>query len=166
MSLAKHIPVLNKEIIEYLNINPQGIYVDATLGDGGHSESILHKINKGFLYSFDCDFLAIEKCQQKFNNNKKIFLIHNNFAFLKEELLQRNISAIDGIVFDLGLSSAQIEDNKRGFSYLRDSFLDMRMDSQKKINAAYIVNNYSYLQLKKFFGFTVKNLKLLGYLEK
>ncbi|WP_341266594.1 16S rRNA (cytosine(1402)-N(4))-methyltransferase RsmH [Candidatus Phytoplasma fraxini] len=151
MSLVKHVPVLNKEIIEYLNINPQGIYVDANLGDGGHSESILNQIHEGFLYSFDWDYLAIEKCQKKFKNRKQICLIHNNFAYLKKELLERNISAIDGIVFDLGLSSSQIEDDNRGFSYLRDSFLDMRIDTQQKINAAYIVNTYSFLDLKKIF---------------
>ncbi|MGI3136228.1 MAG: 16S rRNA (cytosine(1402)-N(4))-methyltransferase RsmH [Candidatus Phytoplasma vitis] len=153
MSLFKHIPVLNKEIIEYLNINPKGIYVDATLGGGGHSESILNKLNEGYLYSFDRDLYAIQKCKKKFENKKQIFLIHNNFAFLKEELLKRNISSIDGIVFDLGLSSFQIEDNTRGFSYLQNSLLDMRMDIKQKIDASYIVNNYSFSELKKIFLF-------------
>ncbi|AYJ00962.1 16S rRNA (cytosine(1402)-N(4))-methyltransferase [Candidatus Phytoplasma ziziphi] len=153
MSLLKHIPVLNKEIIEYLNINPKGIYVDATLGGGGHSESILNKLKEGFLYSFDRDLYAIQKCQKKFENKKQIFLIHNNFSFLKEELSKRNISSIDGIVFDLGLSSFQIEDNTRGFSYLQNSLLDMRMDIKQKIDASYIVNNYSFAELKKIFLF-------------
>lgn len=160
MSLFKHIPVLNKEIIEYLNINPKGIYVDATLGGGGHSESILNKLNEGYLYSFDRDLYAIQKCKKKFENKKQIFLIHNNFAFLKEELLKRNISSIDGIVFDLGLSSFQIEDNTRGFSYLQNSLLDMRMDIKQKIDASYIVNNYSFSELKKFFYFMEKSLSL------
>jgi len=153
LSLFKHIPVLNKEIIEYLNINPKGIYVDATLGGGGHSESILNKLNEGYLYSFDRDLYAIQKCKKKFENKKKIFLIHNNFSFLKEELSKRNISSIDGIVFDLGLSSFQIEDNTRGFSYLQNSLLDMRMDIKQKIDASYIVNNYSFSELKKIFLF-------------
>ncbi|WP_284928178.1 16S rRNA (cytosine(1402)-N(4))-methyltransferase RsmH [Candidatus Phytoplasma sp. AldY-WA1] len=153
MSLFKHIPVLNKEIIEYLNINPKGIYVDATLGGGGHSESILNKLNEGYLYSFDRDLYAIQKCKKKFENKKQIFLIHNNFSFLKEELSKRNISSIDGIVFDLGLSSFQIEDNTRGFSYLQNSLLDMRMDIKQKIDASYIVNNYSFSELKKIFLF-------------
>ncbi|WAN63545.1 16S rRNA (cytosine(1402)-N(4))-methyltransferase [Candidatus Phytoplasma rubi] len=153
MSLFKHIPVLNKEIIEYLNINPKGIYVDATLGGGGHSESILNKLNEGYLYSFDRDLYAIQKCKKKFENKKQIFLINNNFSFLKEELSKRNISSIDGIVFDLGLSSFQIEDNTRGFSYLQNSLLDMRMDIKQKIDASYIVNNYSFSELKKIFLF-------------
>jgi 16S rRNA (cytosine1402-N4)-methyltransferase len=153
LSLFKHIPVLNKEIIEYLNINPKGIYVDATLGGGGHSESILNKLNEGYLYSFDRDLYAIQKCKKKFENKKQIFLIHNNFSFLKEELSKRNISLIDGIVFDLGLSSFQIEDNTRGFSYLQNSLLDMRMDIKQKIDASYIVNNYSFSELKKIFLF-------------
>jgi 16S rRNA (cytosine1402-N4)-methyltransferase len=153
LSLFKHIPVLNKEIIEYLNINPKGIYVDATLGGGGHSESILNKLNEGYLYSFDRDLYAIQKCKKKFENKKQIFLIHNNFSFLKEELSKRNISSIDGIVFDLGLSSFQIEDNTRGFSYLQNSLLDMRMDIKQKIDASYIVNNYSFSELKKIFLF-------------
>ncbi|MDC9031987.1 16S rRNA (cytosine(1402)-N(4))-methyltransferase RsmH [Columbia Basin potato purple top phytoplasma] len=153
MLYNKHVSVLSDEVIEYLNINPKGIYVDATLGGGGHSQLILNKINKGRLYSFDCDLFAIKKCRKKFENNNKIILINNNFAFLKEELSRHNISSIDGIVFDLGLSSFQIEDHTRGFSYLRDSFLDMRMDYRQKINAHYIVNNYNFFELKKIFLF-------------
>ncbi|MDV3196145.1 MAG: 16S rRNA (cytosine(1402)-N(4))-methyltransferase RsmH [Candidatus Phytoplasma stylosanthis] len=147
----KHIPVLTKEVIEYLNIYSRGIYVDATLGDGGHSSVILEKLNQGFLYSFDCDLFSIQKCKKKFKNKKNINLIHNNFSFLKEELLKKNIFEVDGIVFDLGLSSFQIDIPDRGFSYLKDNFLDMRMDIRKKKTASFIINNYSFSELKKIF---------------
>ncbi|MEZ0180035.1 16S rRNA (cytosine(1402)-N(4))-methyltransferase RsmH ['Camptotheca acuminata' phytoplasma] len=153
MKSLKHISVLTKEIIESLNINPQGTYVDATLGGGGHSLAILEKINQGFLHSFDRDYFAILECQKKFESRKNIFLYHNNYASIEEELSKKNIFSIDGIVFDLGLSSFQIDDPERGFSYLQDSLLDMRMDQKQKTTAHYIVNNYSFTELKKIFLF-------------
>lgn len=146
-----HIPVLTKEVIQYLDINPQGIYVDATLGGGGHSSAILQKLSEGSLYAFDQDLFAISKCQEIFKEEKRITLIHNNFSFLKEELAKRNIDAIDGIIFDLGLSSFQIDDPQRGFSYLKDSSLDMRMNRNQSQSAKTIINTYSYEQLRDIF---------------
>ncbi|WP_053521445.1 16S rRNA (cytosine(1402)-N(4))-methyltransferase RsmH [Candidatus Phytoplasma pruni] len=146
-----HIPVLTKEVIQYLDINPQGIYVDATLGGGGHSSAILQKLSEGSLYAFDQDLFAISQCQEIFKEEKRITLIHNNFSFLKEELAKRNINAIDGIIFDLGLSSFQIDDPQRGFSYLKDSSLDMRMNRNQSQSAQTIINTYSYEQLRDIF---------------
>ncbi|MBP3059421.1 16S rRNA (cytosine(1402)-N(4))-methyltransferase RsmH [Texas Phoenix palm phytoplasma] len=146
-----HIPVLTEKVLECLNINNKGIYVDATLGGGGHSEEILKKLTYGQLYSFDRDIFSINFCKKKFKKNKNIFLIHSNFNFLKEELNKKNISTIDGIVFDLGLSSFQIDDKSRGFSYLSDSFLDMRMDQNQKKTAYFVINNYSYEELRNIF---------------
>ncbi|MFR0367851.1 16S rRNA (cytosine(1402)-N(4))-methyltransferase RsmH [Candidatus Phytoplasma palmae] len=146
-----HIPVLTEKVLECLNINNKGIYVDATLGGGGHSEKILKKLTYGKLYSFDRDIFSINLCKEKFKKNKNIFLIHSNFNFLKKELNKRNIFSIDGIVFDLGLSSFQIDDKSRGFSYLSDSFLDMRMDQGQTKTAHFVINNYSYEELKNIF---------------
>nr|WP_153368636.1 16S rRNA (cytosine(1402)-N(4))-methyltransferase RsmH [Candidatus Phytoplasma sacchari]KAB8122812.1 16S rRNA (cytosine(1402)-N(4))-methyltransferase RsmH [Candidatus Phytoplasma sacchari] len=148
----KHIPVMTKEVIQHLNINPNGIYVDATLGFGGHSNAIIQNLSDGFLYSFDQDILSIKYCLEKFkNNNKKINLINSNFAFLKKELYKKNISFIDGIIFDLGLCSSQIDDEKRGFSYLKKSFLDMRMNQKQSKTAAEIINTYSFEKLCNVF---------------
>ncbi|MGA0447980.1 MAG: 16S rRNA (cytosine(1402)-N(4))-methyltransferase RsmH [Candidatus Phytoplasma pyri] len=160
----KHIPVLPQEVLKYLNVKPSGIYVDATLGGGGHSELILKQLNQGFLYSFDQDIFAIEQSQKLFVNNNKIELIHSNFFFLKKELNKRGVFFVDGIVFDLGLSSFQIDDKKRGFSYLSNEFLDMRMDRQQKLTANYIINNYSFEKLRNiFFNFgQEKNSSLIA----
>lgn len=149
--MLKHISVLSKEILLYLNIKSSGIYVDATLGGGGHSKLILEKLDKGFLYAFDHDLFALQQAQKIFLNHPRIELIHSNFVFLQKQLHQRGIFAIDGIIFDLGLSSFQIDDKKRGFSYLSDDFLDMRMDQRQTITAHTIINNYSYTALKKIF---------------
>ncbi|QTX02775.1 16S rRNA (cytosine(1402)-N(4))-methyltransferase [Candidatus Phytoplasma luffae] len=151
MSFFKHIPVLQKKVIQYLNIKPQGIYVDATLGSGGHSSAILELLDSGSLHSFDRDFFAIQECQKKFQNKKNLFLYHSNFSILKQELFKKNIFAIDGIVFDLGLSSFQIDNPQRGFSYLKDTFLDMRMDQEQEKTACDIINNYSLKELKNIF---------------
>ncbi|PQP79886.1 16S rRNA (cytosine(1402)-N(4))-methyltransferase [Candidatus Phytoplasma phoenicium] len=148
----KHIPVLTKEIIHFLNIKPQGCYVDATLGGGGHSEEILKYLTQGFLYAFDQDPFAINFCADKFQHCKNITLINSNFAALEEELLiKRKIQGIDGILFDLGLSSFQIDEPQRGFSYLKDAALDMRMNPSQKLTAQEILNTYSFENLTKIF---------------
>ncbi|WCA22322.1 16S rRNA (cytosine(1402)-N(4))-methyltransferase RsmH [Candidatus Phytoplasma oryzae] len=152
--LFKHIPVMTKEIVSFLNIKSKGVYVDATLGGGGHSLAIAKNLTNGFLYSFDQDILAIKYCVQKFINyrvNNKICLINSNFAFLKKELYKKNIFFIDGIVFDLGLCSFQIDDETRGFSYLRNSVLDMRMNIKQSKTAAEVINTYSFQKLKDIF---------------
>ncbi|TVY12361.1 16S rRNA (cytosine(1402)-N(4))-methyltransferase RsmH [Candidatus Phytoplasma pini] len=151
MLLLKHSPVLTSEVIKYLNIQNKGIYVDATLGGGGHSYAILQHISQGLLLSFDQDFFSIQYCSKRFSQTKNIILIHKNFVFLKEELNKRNIFAINGIVFDLGLSSFQIDDKKRGFSYLHDDVLDMRMNRDEKKTALTILNTYNLEELKKIF---------------
>ena len=143
-----HKTVLLNEAIDNLNIKIDGIYVDATLGFGGHSGLILKRIKRGFLFAFDQDDMAIDYSEKKLSeisNNYEI--IKSNFANLKEELNKRNISEIDGIVFDLGVSSPQLDIAERGFSYHNDAPLDMRMDTSKDFSAYNVVNEYSYEEL-------------------
>jgi len=149
---VKHYSVLLSESIEGLNIKEDGIYIDATLGYGGHSSEILKKIPKGHLYSFDQDKEAIE-----FSNNRlskignNFTIIHSNFVNMVEELEKLNINKVDGILFDLGLSSPQIDEKERGFSFMSDSPLDMRMNREDKTTAKDIINNYSYDELLNIF---------------
>lgn len=147
----KHESVLLNESIENLNIKEDGIYVDATLGGGGHSYEILKKTPKGHLYAFDQDLYAIERASLKLKefNNKTI--IHSNFKNLKSELKKRGIDKIDGILLDLGMSSFQIDDESRGFTYLKDTKLDMRMDITKELTAETILNTYSKDELADIF---------------
>ena len=143
-----HKTVLLNEAIDNLNIKIDGIYVDATLGFGGHSGLILKRIKRGFLFAFDQDDMAIDYSEKKLSeisNNYEI--IKSNFANLKEELNKRNIYRIDGIVFDLGVSSPQLDIAERGFSYHNDAPLDMRMDTSKDFSAYNVVNEYSYEEL-------------------
>ena len=143
-----HKTVLLNEAIDNLNINEDGIYVDATLGFGGHSGLILKRIKRGFLFAFDQDDMAIEYSEKKLKEiGKNYEIIKSNFAYLKEELRKRNISRIDGIVFDLGVSSPQLDITERGFSYHNDAPLDMRMDRSKPLSAYNVVNEYSYEEL-------------------
>ncbi len=150
--MVKHYSVLLSESIEGLNIKEDGIYIDATLGYGGHSSEILKKIPKGHLYSFDQDKEAIE-----FSNNRlskignNFTIIHSNFVNMVEELEKLNINKVDGILFDLGLSSPQIDEKERGFSFMSDSPLDMRMNREDKTTAKDIINNYSYDELLNIF---------------
>ena len=143
-----HKTVLLNEAIDNLNINTDGVYVDATLGFGGHSGLILKRIKRGFLFAFDQDDMAIEYSKKRLSeigNNYEI--IKSNFANLKEELKKRNINEIDGIVFDLGVSSPQLDIVERGFSYHSDAQLDMRMDTGKSFSAYNVVNEYTYEEL-------------------
>ncbi|RAM57788.1 16S rRNA methyltransferase [Candidatus Phytoplasma oryzae] len=151
--LLNHVSVMTKEVIKYLNINSQGIYVDATLGGGGHSFAIVQNLLNGFLYSFDQDSFAIEYCLDKFKSNQNIQLINSNFTYLKRELYKKNVFFIDGIIFDLGLSSFQIDNKNRGFSYLQNGFLDMRMNQKQNKTAFYVINHYSFEKLKDVFWF-------------
>ena len=148
----KHYSVLLDESIEGLNIKEDGIYVDATLGYGGHSSVILSKLKNGHLYSFDQDEEAIKFSEErlsKISNNYTI--IYSNFANLKEKLLEHGVEKVDGILFDLGLSSPQIDDSSRGFTFMNDAPLDMRMDLSNKLNAAIVVNTYSIEELTNIF---------------
>lgn len=151
--MLKHISVLLKESIDMLNVTPGKVYIDATLGRGGHSSEILKRLKgDGLLLSFDRDDSAIKNSfptLKAINSNFK--LIHANFSELKSELLKQNINHVDGIIFDLGVSSPQLDDGNRGFSYNYDARLDMRMDKNQKLDAYYVVNNYSRERLIEIF---------------
>ena len=140
-----HIPVLLNETIDGLNINPDGIYVDCTLGGGGHSQEILKRLDKGHLYCFDQDEQAIQAASSRLEKIGQNFtIIHRNFRYLKEELENLGIDAVDGIMFDLGVSSHQFDTAERGFSYNYDAKLDMRMDQRQPLSAYTIVNEWPY----------------------
>ena len=143
-----HISVLLNESIDALNIKEDGTYVDCTLGYAGHSSEILKRITRGCLFAFDQDDMAISYSNDKLSSIGDNFeIIKSNFAFLKEELNKRNITEVDGIVFDLGVSSPQLDIADRGFSYHNDAKLDMRMDTNKNFSAYNVVNEYSYEEL-------------------
>lgn len=145
-----HKSVLLKESIENLNIKEDGIYVDATLGYAGHSSEILKKITSGHLYCFDQDDYAIEKSEEKLSQIKPNYtIIRANFSNMKEELAKLGISKVDGILFDLGVSSVQLDNDERGFSFHKNAKLDMRMDTKKDFSAYHVVNSYSVSQLTK-----------------
>lgn len=145
-----HISVLLNETIDGLNIKEDGIYVDATLGGGGHSSKILEKLTTGHLYCFDQDENAIKAARERLSQISDNFtIIYSNFKNMKYELNQRGIKKVDGIVFDLGVSSPQFDDGERGFSYNYDARLDMRMDQSQPLSAYEIVNTYEYNELVK-----------------
>jgi len=147
-----HKPVMLSEALEFLNIHPIGIYVDATLGGGGHTEAILKTCSKISLYSFDQDPEAIAFCQERFKNNyPNLILIKDNFQNLRTRLSLERIRRIDGILFDLGVSSHQIDSSQRGFSFEKDSELDMRMNPDQGISAREIVNTFDRESLKRIF---------------
>lgn len=147
-----HTSVLLNESIEYLNLKDNSIIVDCTLGYGGHSSLILKNIPNGFLYSFDQDKKAIEYSLDRLGNiasNYKI--INSNFVNIKTELNNLKIDKVDGILYDLGVSSPQLDEGDRGFSFHQDSRLDMRMDQNQNLSAYEVVNEYSYEQLVHIF---------------
>lgn len=148
----KHYSVLLTESIEGLNIKEDGIYVDATLGYGGHSSEILKKLTTGHLYSFDQDEEAIQDSKKRLMDISNNFtIIYSNFVNMKEKLKEQGITKVDGIIFDLGLSSPQIDNQDRGFTFMADAPLDMRMDTSQTITAATIVNTYSIEELSNIF---------------
>ena len=155
MAKFKHITVLLNEAVDGLNIKPNGTYVDCTLGGGGHSGLILSKLSEnGKLYSFDQDITAINFNKDKFkkeNELGKINFIKSNFRNISEELNKRNILGVDGILYDLGVSSPQFDNADRGFSYNYDAPLDMRMDQSQSLTARDVVNDWSYEQLVRIF---------------
>jgi 16S rRNA (cytosine1402-N4)-methyltransferase len=147
-----HISVLIEETLKYLNLKEDSVVVDMTLGYGGHSGEILKRIKKGFLFAFDQDQDAIDHSEKKLSeiaSNYKI--IKSNFVNIKEKLKENNIDKVDAILFDLGVSSPQLDQGDRGFSFHQDAYLDMRMDKDNKIDATYIVNNYNYDELINIF---------------
>ena len=149
----KHISVLLNEGIEGLNIKEDGIYVDATLGGGGHSSEILKRLTTGHLYAFDQDDFAINKAKERLDQiSSNYTIIKSNFVNLKLELNKLGVEKIDGIIYDLGVSSFQFDDPGRGFSYKYDAFLDMRMNQDAKLTAHTIVNTYSVEEISKIFS--------------
>ena len=146
----KHISVLLKQTIDSLNVKEDGIYVDCTLGYAGHSSAILKRLKKGKLYAFDQDSEARSYSENVLKNISNNFeIIPTNFVNLKEELNKRGVTKIDGIMFDLGVSSPQLDDATRGFSFHNDAFLDMRMDKTSSLTAYDVVNKYSFNDLYK-----------------
>jgi 16S rRNA (cytosine1402-N4)-methyltransferase len=145
-----HEPVLLSEAIEYLNLRKNGIYVDATLGGGGHSRAILQAEPTIRLISFDQDMDAIENANL-LSEKHNVTLIHANFSSLWTELALQRIKKIDGILFDLGVSSHQIDYAQRGFSFMLDGDLDMRMNTNGKISAFDVINNYKEEELSRIF---------------
>ena len=141
----KHIPIMLNEIIENLNIVPDGVYVDCTLGGAGHSLEIAKKLNdKGILIGIDKDATAINVSRERLKNLKcKVILVQDDFKNLKTILQQNNISKVNGILADLGVSSYQIDEVDRGFSYSKDAPLDMRMNTSQTLTAKEVVNSYS-----------------------
>ena len=150
--MFKHYSVLLKEAVDGLNIKEDGIYVDCTLGGAGHSLEILKKLTTGKLYAFDQDIIAIENAKIKLKEYEdKVIFIKSNFENLKEELNNLGITKVDGILYDLGVSSPQLDTPERGFSYNYDTRLDMRMDTDSTFSAYDVVNNYDYHNLVKIF---------------
>ena len=150
--MFKHVPVLLNECITGLSIKPDGIYVDGTLGRGGHSSQILSKLDNGHLYCFDQDMQAIDESQERLKSiNSNFTTIHSNFEYIKEELSKLGVEKVDGILFDLGVSSAQFDEGDRGFSYRFDARLDMRMNVKTSLTAYEVINEYSLNELVRVF---------------
>ena len=140
----KHEPVLLEECIKALNINPDGIYIDGTLGGAGHSLEIAKKLlPKGLLIGIDRDTEALRAAKDKLKNYTNVKYIHDNHDNIKQILEELQINGVDGILLDLGVSSYQLDEKSRGFSYIADAELDMRMDKEQKLTAKEIVNTYS-----------------------
>lgn len=146
----KHVTVLLDECIDNLNIKEDGIYVDGTLGGGGHSLHIVEKLTTGKLICFDQDINAIKAGKKRLEDHlDKVIFVHSNFVNIKEEVLALGIEKIDGFLVDLGVSSHQLDERERGFSYMQDAPLDMRMDSRNAFSAENVVNEYSAKDLER-----------------
>ncbi len=147
-----HESVLLNETIESLNLKDNSIVVDMTLGFAGHSSQILKRIKNGYLFAFDQDEEALAFSKEKLSKISDNFqIIDSNFVYAKEKLKELGVEKVDGILYDLGVSSPQLDEDYRGFSYRFDAPLDMRMDQDNKLTAKIIVNTYSYDKLKKIF---------------
>ena len=150
-----HVTVLLHETIDYLDVKPDGIYVDATLGGAGHSEYLLSKLSsKGHLYAFDQDAAAIEHAKKRlasYIEKGMVTFIQDNFRYLKLRLGELGVEEIDGICYDLGVSSPQLDERERGFSYKQDAPLDMRMNRHASLSAYQVVNDYDYQDLVRIF---------------
>ncbi|MCD8506405.1 MAG: 16S rRNA (cytosine(1402)-N(4))-methyltransferase RsmH [Alkalibacterium thalassium] len=155
MTLFEHETVLLNETVEGLNIRPDGVYVDCTLGGAGHSSLILQKLDeRGHLYSFDQDITAINNAAVLLKeevDKGKITFVHTNFRNITSALNELGVLKVDGIMYDLGVSSPQLDITERGFSYHKDARLDMRMDQSQDLSAHDIVNNWEYSDLVRIF---------------
>lgn len=150
--MEKHISVLLNESISSLNLKENSIIVDATLGYGGHSSCILERIKKGYLFAFDQDSEAIRHSTNRLSKIGTNFtIIKSNFKNMKQELQKLGVEKVDGVLFDLGVSSPQLDEKERGFSYHEDAPLDMRMDREQSLSAYDVVNNYSKEDLTRIF---------------
>lgn len=150
--MYEHKSVLLQEAVSQLHIRPDGIYVDATAGGGGHSAEILKQLTSGHLYCFDQDEYALARSRERLDKiGKNYTLIQANFKELQPELAKRGIHKIDGIIYDLGVSSFQLDIPDRGFSYNYDAVLDMRMNQDNPLTAEIIVNTYPYEELVRIF---------------
>lgn len=150
MSEFHHVSVLLDECIEALNIQPDGIYVDGTLGGAGHSYHIAEKLTTGRLIGIDRDPIALEAAGKRLEPfGDRVTLVHSNFCQMAKVLDDLGIAGVDGILLDLGVSSPQLDDGARGFSYMADAPLDMRMDSGDALTADTVVNTWSYEELKR-----------------
>ncbi len=150
MSEFYHVSVLLDECIEGLNIKPDGIYVDGTLGGAGHSSRIAARLTGGRLIGIDRDRVALKAAGERLAPfGDRVTLVHSNFSEIKQVIRDLGIGAVDGILLDLGVSSPQLDDGERGFSYMVDAPLDMRMNRQDTLTAYTVVNTYSYDELKR-----------------
>ena len=150
--MAEHVSVLLKESIEQLNIRPDGIYLDGTLGLGGHSAAIAEKLTDGMLIGIDRDETAIERAEDRLSiYGDRVRLVHGEFDALEEILDNLGIPGVDGMLFDLGVSSPQLDEAERGFSYRLDAPLDMRMDQTQTKTARDVVNEYEEAELSRIF---------------
>lgn len=151
----QHYTVLKKETVDGLGIKPDGIYVDCTLGGAGHSEYLLSQLGaQGHLYCFDQDQKAIDHAKVRLADyvaKGQVTFVKSNFRYLKSSLLNYGVSKVDGILYDLGVSSPQLDEASRGFSYHQDAPLDMRMDQSADFSAYNVINEYDYHQLVKIF---------------
>lgn len=147
-----HKSVLLEESIDNLNLKEESIVVDCTLGYGGHSSEILKRIKRGFLFAFDQDSEAIAFSKDRLSKIRENYeIINSNFVNIKSELEKRNVYKVDSILYDLGVSSPQLDEEERGFSFHKDARLDMRMDRSQVLDAYTVVNTYSYDDLVRIF---------------
>ncbi|WP_045515386.1 16S rRNA (cytosine(1402)-N(4))-methyltransferase RsmH [Neobacillus niacini] len=151
--MFEHTTVLLDEAVNGLNIKPDGIYVDCTLGGAGHSTLILSKLtDNGKLFAFDQDEIAIANAKEKLSiYGEQLTIIKSNFLYLQEELEKLGIEKVDGVLYDLGVSSPQLDTPERGFSYHHDAPLDMRMDNKAYVSAYDVINHWSYEDLVRIF---------------
>jgi len=148
-----HLPVMEREVIEYLVSNSEGIYIDATLGDGGHAEAICRQLSsRGMLIGLDWDEAALDRAKDRLTPfENKIKFIHESYTHLSLVLQELAVEKVDGILIDLGASTLQLMDPKRGFSFHHEGELDMRMDRRQSLTAKEIINNYTAEQLSEIF---------------